>query len=114
MVIQESWCPRRGDIVWIEFDSARGHEQAGRRPALIVSPELYNRRVGLALVCPVTSMEKGYPFEIRIPGNLPISGVILSDQVKSIDWRERDVQHISRLPSYVLKEVLDKIAFLLS
>ena len=114
MVIPESWCPSRGDIVWIDFDSARGHEQAGRRPALIVTPESYNRRVGLALVCPVTSMEKGYPFEVRLPGNFPISGVILSDQVKSIDWRERELKYIICLPSHVLKEVLDKIAFLLS
>lgn len=83
--------PRRGDLVWLHFDPQTGHEQAGRRPALVLSPESYNRRVGLAIFCPVTSQAKGYPFEVGLPYGGHVSGVILSDQVKSLDWRARRV-----------------------
>ena len=82
-----SYFPRRGDIVWLSFDPQSGHEQAGHRPALVLSPELYNRKTGLAVFCPVSSQEKGYPFEVKIPPGHKISGVILSDQVKSLDWK---------------------------
>ena len=84
-----AYVPARGDLVWLEFNPQAGHEQAGHRPALVLSPQEYNRRVGLALVCPVTSQVKGYPFEVVLPSGLPISGAVLSDQMKSLDWKAR-------------------------
>ena len=80
-----SYVPRRGDLVWLSFDPQAGHEQAGRRPAFVLSPEAYNRKTGLFLACPVTSKEKGYPFEVSLPSGLQVSGVILADQLKSLD-----------------------------
>ena len=77
--------PDRGDIVWVDFDPQAGHEQAGRRPALIVSPQSYNQKVGLALLCPITNQRKGYPFEVPLPKGLTVAGVVLADQVKSMD-----------------------------
>ena len=82
------YVPRRGDIIRLDFDPQKGHEQAGRRPALVLSPTDYNRMVGLAVVCPITSEKKGYPWETEIPDNDFVSGVVLSDQIKSLDWRE--------------------------
>ena len=89
MVKRKGFIPDRGQIVWIDFDPQSGHEQSGRRPALVVSPADYNEKVGLSLLCPITSQVKGYPFEVEIPKGLGVSGVILSDQVKSLDWRAR-------------------------
>ena len=107
------YIPERGDIVWLEFTPPAGHEQAGRRPALVVSPKDYNRKVGLALFCPVTSTVKGYPFEVAIPEGNDIRGVILSDQIKSLDWRSRNAALISRAPAGVVEEVMAKIDTLL-
>lgn len=76
------YVPSRGDVVWLSFSPQAGHEQAGRRPALVVSPASYNRKVGLALLCPITSQVKGYPFEVSLPAGLEVSGVVLSDQIK--------------------------------
>jgi mRNA interferase MazF len=104
-----SYVPERGDLVWLEFDPQAGHEQTGRRPALVISPRTYNRRVGLALVCPVTSHVKGYPFEVVLPSDLRIQGVVLSDQLKSLDWRVRRAKRIARLPVEVLAEAVGKI-----
>lgn len=87
--------PRRGDAVWITFDPQAGHEQARRRPAVILSPTAYNGQVGLAILCPITNQIKGYPFEVQIPTGLAISGVILADQVKSLDWQVCEVGIIS-------------------
>jgi mRNA interferase MazF len=81
----ERYIPARGDIVWISLNPQAGHEQAGRRPALVISPVQYNKKVGLALLCPITSHVKGYPFEVLLPPSLPVNGAILSDQVKSLD-----------------------------
>ncbi|MGI8825377.1 MAG: type II toxin-antitoxin system PemK/MazF family toxin [Chloroflexota bacterium] len=106
--------PGRGDAVWINLSPQSGHEQAGRRPALVLSPTTYNGRVGLALLCPITSQAKGYPFEVRLSPELPVRGVILADQVKSLDWRSRDTEIICRLPSRVVTEVLGKLGTLLS
>ncbi|HTG17989.1 MAG TPA: endoribonuclease MazF, partial [Blastocatellia bacterium] len=89
MVSRGTYSPDRGDIVWIDFSPQAGHEQAGRRPALVVSPGAYNKKVGLAILCPITSQVKGYPFEVALPDDLPIQGVVLSDQAKSLDWRAR-------------------------
>ena len=105
--------PDRGDAVWIDFNPQSGHEQAGRRPALIISPAAYNGKVGLAIMCPITSRRKGYPFEVQIPDGHPVSGVVLADQVKSLDWRARGAEVIQRLPPAVTNEVLAKLATLI-
>jgi mRNA interferase MazF len=99
--------------VWINLRPKAGHEQSGRRPGLVLSPSAYNKRVGLMLVCPITSRVKGYPFEVRLPEGLPISGVVLSDQVRSIDWRERRAAFICRGPQEAIEEVLAKLHTLL-
>jgi mRNA interferase MazF len=106
--------PRRGDVVWVSLNSQAGHEQAGRRPALVLSPIEYNNRVGLALMCPVTSRVKGYPFEVPLPENLEVSGVILADQVKSLDWKVRKAEHACTVPRSVMNEVFGKLNALLS
>ena len=108
-----SYIPARGDLVWLIFDPQAGREQAGRRPAVVLSPQSYNRRVGLAIFCPVTSHRKDYPFEVVLPDELPIHGVVLSDQVKSLDWRVRQGAFAARLPDEVLGEILQKVATLL-
>jgi mRNA interferase MazF len=108
-----AYCPKRGDMVWLAFDPQAGHEQAGRRPALVVSPETYNRKVGLALFCPVTSQVKGYPFEVQIPMGLELTGVVLSDQVKSLDWQARKATFCCKLPEAALQEALQKLKVLI-
>jgi mRNA interferase MazF len=110
--VSGGYVPERGDVVWIHFNPQAGYEQAGRRPALVISPAAYNSRVGLALLCPVTSQVKGYPFEVLIPEGLRASGVILSDQVKSLDWRARRADFLEHLPESVVREVLQKLGTL--
>ena len=109
-----SYVPNRGDVVWISLNPQAGHEQAGRRPAVVVSPLAYNRKVGLALLCPVTSQIKGYPFEVIIPQGLKLSGAVLSDQVKSLDWRARRAELICTLPRDTIDEVVQKLSTLIS
>lgn len=104
--------PDRGDIVWLQFHPQAGHEQRGRRPAIVISPKAYNEKVGLALFCPITNQVKGYPFEVLLPRELGVSGVVLSDQIKSLDWRARHAERICRAPRQVVEEVLAKIAAL--
>ncbi len=104
-----TYVPERGDIVWITLNSQAGHEQAGRRPALVLSPRAYNGKVGLAILCPVTSQIKKYPFEVLVPDGLNIGGVILSDQVKSLDWKARQAEFVCQLPASTLEEVLQKL-----
>jgi mRNA interferase MazF len=113
MVKSAALAPRRGDVVWITLNPRSGHEQAGRRPAVVLSPESYNARVGLALFCLVTRAVKGYPWEVILPGGLPVTGAILSDQVKCLDWRSREVESICALPGPVISEVLGKLGTLL-
>lgn len=113
MVKQDAYIPRRGDAVWITLFPQAGHEQSGRRPAVVISPEAYNAKVGLALVCPVTSQVKGYPWEVLIPDGLAISGAALSDQVRSLDWRSRSALKICTLPESAIFEILDKLGTLL-
>ena len=108
-----SYIPKRGDAIWLDFNPQTGREQAGRRPAFVVSPASYNGKVGLALLCPVTSRVKGYPFEVSIPEGFPVSGVVLSDQLKSLDWRQRRAAFICVLPESVTQEVLKKVEALL-
>lgn len=107
-----AYSPRRGDVVWVSFNPQAGHEQAGHRPALVISPEAYNRKVGLALLCPITSQAKGYPFEVSLPGGLKASGVVLADQVKSLDWKARGVKLVCAVPDGVTREVMAKLGVL--
>ena len=100
--------------MWVDFNPQAGREQAGRRPAVVLSPAAYNERVGLAVLCPITNQIKGYPFEVPLPGGLPVTGVILSDQLKSIDWRRRNASVIARLPNETVGEVLRKVGTLLA
>ncbi len=108
-----AYIPERGDAVWLTFTPQGGHEQAGRRPALVLSPVAYNQKVGLMICCPITSQVKGYPFEVGIPQNQNVTGVILADQVKSLDWQARQVAFIVTLPTHVTDEVLQKLNTLL-
>ena len=114
MVTRGPYVPDRGDVVWLDFSPQAGHEQAGRRPALVVSPQAYNGKVGLAVLCPITSQVKGYPFEVAVPPGLKVAGAILSDQVKSLDWRARRAALLCRVPRRTTREVLAKLAVLLS
>jgi mRNA interferase MazF len=106
------YVPGPGDLVWLEFNPQAGHEQAGRRPALVVSAKDYNRKTGLALFCPVTSQVKGYPFEVRLDG-MQIGGVILADQVKSLDWRARKAARAGSVAPEILAETIGKLQALL-
>ena len=108
-----AFVPDAGDLIWLTFDPQAGHEQAGRRPALVLSRKAYNHKSGLALVCPVTSQVKGYPFEVPAPAGCGVAGVILVDQVKSIDWKARRAARIGRVPPSTLNEVLARMAPLL-
>ncbi len=108
-----AFVPERGDAIWITPDPQAGHEQAGRRPALVLSPSAYNGRVGLALLCPITSQVKGYPFEVPLPAGLPVAGVVGADQVKSLDWRARKASRIGAIPDEVVAEVARRLQTLL-
>lgn len=112
--MKKDFIPDRGDAVWITFNPQAGHEQAGRRPAVVLSPAAYNSKVGLALLCPITSKIKDYPFEVVLPDGLPIRGTVLSDQVKSLDWQARNAELICPLPEETVTEILQKLGTLLS
>jgi mRNA interferase MazF len=114
MVSPGRYIPDRGDIVWIALNPQAGHEQAGRRPALVLTPRDYNSKTKLAIFSPITSQVKGYPFEIDLPKGLPMSGVILSDQVKSLDWQARNVELITNAPGKTISSVMDKLGALLT
>lgn len=107
------YIPERGDIVLLQFNPQSGKEQSGRRPALVLSPKQYNQKVGLALFCPITKHEKGYPFEVRLPKDTKTKGVVLSDHLKSLDWKARNVQWLERLPKNSLESVFQKLLTLL-
>lgn len=110
----DDYVPERGDIVWLLFNPQAGHEQAGRRPALILSPAAYNGKVDLAIVCLVTRQVKGYPFEVPLPAGLDVDGVVLADQVKSLDWRARDATYMGHVSPAVVSKVLGKLRLLLA
>ena len=114
MVDSKPYVPRRGDVIWITLNPQAGNEQAGRRPALVLSPATYNGKVGLAILCPLTNQIKGYPFEVLVPPGLSITGAILADQAKNLDWRARRAEIICSLPRSTVVEVLQKLATLLS
>ena len=107
------WVPERGDLVWLTFDPQAGREQAGRRPALVLSPSVYNSKTGLALMCPISSHQKGYPFEVPLPKDLPVEGAILSDHLKNVDWKVRRAVFIGRVRPDVLTAVLNRVGPLL-
>ena len=109
-----AYVPERGDVVWITLNPQTGHEQAGRRPAVVLSPGAYNGKVGLALLCPVTNQVNGYPFEVLIPAGLAVSGAILADQVKSLDWRAREAEFACSVPAETMRDVLQRAIVLLS
>lgn len=108
------YVPGRGDLVWLRFDPQSGHEQSGRRPALVISPRAYNGTVGLALVCPITSRVKGYPFEVLLPEGGEVSGAVLGDQVKSLDWRAREAKLIETVTKETMEAVVARITPLLT
>lgn len=112
MVAKKKYIPERGDIVWVSLNPTRGHEQRGRRPALVLSPRSYNAAAGLVLACPITSQVKGYPFEVKSTLR-KIAGVVLVDQVRSLDWKERAVEKIATAPASTLEEVQELVKKLL-
>ncbi len=113
MVKNIEYIPSKGDIVWLQFNPQAGHEQKGRRPSIVLSPKEYNKKTGLALFAPITSQKKGYPFEVELSCK-KISGVILSDHCKSLDWRARNIIFIEKSKKSEISSVLEKIQLLLS
>lgn len=113
-MVNAPYIPDRGDIVWLEFDPQAGHEQAGRRPAIVLSPKAYNDRTGLMLCCPVTSKIKGYSFEELIPDGLPISGAALTDQIRNLDWKARNARFVVKLSPETMQRILQKSKTLLA
>jgi mRNA interferase MazF len=113
-VSKRKYVPRRGDVIRLDFNPQAGHEQAGRRPALVLSPTEYNRAVGLVVVCPITNAVKGYPWEVPIPTNAHVTGVVLADQVKSVAWRERRADFLCTPVGDLLGEVVERTIALLS
>lgn len=107
------YVPGPGDVAWLEFDPQAGHEQAGTRPALVLSPAAYNARTGMMVCCPITNQVKEYPFEVVIHGNSNVTGTILSDQIKNLDWRARKARYKGRVTDDELAETLGKIRALL-
>jgi len=106
------YIPKRGDLVWIDFSPQKGHEQAGKRPAFVLSPTLYNSKTGLMIALPITSKEKGYPFEVKLD-NLPINGVVLCDQIKSLDYKARNIKFIYHCSDDIIEEILAKVRVLI-
>ena len=111
--MKAEYCPKRGDLIWLNFTPQAGHEQAGRRPTAVISHTEYNRKAGLVLACPITSRKMGYPFEVSLPEGFGVTGVILADQVRSLDWKSRNAEFIGKLDDSVLWEVLSKLTALI-
>ena len=107
-----AYTPDRGDFIWLNFTPHAGHEQAGKRPALVLSPKEYNKKTNLLIACPVTSKVKGYPFEVEVSGK-KINGAILSDQVKSLDWRVRKATFAEKAVDSVISETQTKLLLLI-
>ena len=105
--------PDTGDLVWLSFTPQVGREQAGRRPALVLSPRSYNAKVGLCLACPVTQHAKGYAFEVRLPDGLPVQGVVLAEHINCADWQRRGSDRFASVSADVLDEVCAKLKVLL-
>lgn len=107
------YCPDAGDFIWIDLAPTRGHEQAGRRPALVLSPRAYNRKTEMCIVCPTTNQAKGYPFEVAIPLGHSVSGVVLADQPRALSWPERNAASIAQAPQAVVDDVRETLAALI-
>ena len=107
------YIPEKGDIVWLDFDPQLGREQGGKRPAVVLSPHVYNAKVGLAVFCPITTKIKQFPFEVLLQNGLKTKGVVLADQIKNFDWRTRSIRFREKLPQKNLNEVLNKLQLLL-
>ncbi len=107
------YIPERGDIVWLDFDPQSGHEQKGKRPALILSPQKYNEKTSLCICLPITSKIKNYPFEVLLPDKLPVKGVVLSDQIKSLDFDARNIKFACKAPLYILETVIKNVMLLI-
>ncbi len=112
-MVATGYVPEAGDLVWLDFDPQASREQAGHRPAIVLSPAAYNQRTSLAIMCPITSHVKGYPFEVSLPKGAGVSGVVLSDHLKSQDWRARRVRKVGKAPGLVLQEIRNRIGPLL-
>jgi mRNA interferase MazF len=112
-MVKKKYIPERGDIVWLNFNPGSGHEQQGKRPSMVVSPKEYNEKTGLGLFCPITSKIKNYPFEVRIE-NKKINGVVLSDQIKSLDWKAREIEFITKETDEKTEEIKNKISVLIN
>jgi len=112
-MVTKKYVPNKGDIVWLDFDPQLGHEQKGRRPALVLSSVIYNEKSNLALFCPITSHEKGYPFEVKI-SEKKIKGVVLADQIKSFDWARRKVKFVAKAKELEMAEVIEKVKTLIN
>lgn len=112
-MLARGYVPDSGDLIWLDFTPQAGREQAGRRPALVLTPRTYNEKTSLAIVCPIASCAKGYPFEVALPAGQRISGVVLADHLKSVDWRQRQAEKAARISRTILEQVLDRISALL-
>ena len=111
--MRQPYTPERGDLIWLTFDPQAGHERAGRRPALVLSPKSYHLKTGMALICPVTSRVKDYPFEVVLSAGLATAGVVLSDQIRNVDYKARQSDLIEVAPDRVIEEVLQRLNQLL-
>ena len=111
-MVNRAYVPEQEDIVWLDFTPQQGHEQRGRGPALVVSHKEYNEKAGLALFCPITSNAKGYPFEVEVR-EAKVAGVVLSDQVKSLDWKARKIEFILKIRSDTVVDVKSKLTLLI-
>jgi mRNA interferase MazF len=107
------YCPDAGDFIWIDLDPTVGHEQRGRRPAIVLSPHNYNAAAGLCVICPITSRVRGYPFEARLPDGDGLRGAVLADQPRSVSWEKRPIRPAGRAPDGVLSEVRERLAAVL-
>ncbi|HOJ98071.1 MAG TPA: endoribonuclease MazF [Termitinemataceae bacterium] len=108
----KKYVPDQGDIVWLDFNPQQGHEQKGRRPALVLSFKEYNEKIGLAIFCPITSKIKGYPFEVEVVGE-KIKGCVLSDQIKSLDWTVKNIEYIEKIKNEKLEEVINTVLLII-
>ena len=109
-----TYCPNAGEFIWLDFRPQAGREQSGRRCALVLTPRTYNQKTSLCVVCPTTNQKKGYPFEVSLPIGFPVSGVVLCDHVKSLDWNARRAEFICKSPPDIIQEVLARLKALLA
>lgn len=111
-MVKRVYAPDVGDLVWVDLNPTRGREQAKTRPALVLSPKVYNQKTNLALMCPITSVEKGYPFEVVLDDK-KVSGVVLADHVRSLDWKVRNAKFITKAKPNVIEAVRTKLSLLI-